>query len=67
LVDGKDGVGNVRRELLSKRRVEFCSERCSGDRKEKFSVNLLRELEVVEELSRTLLAMRFQWRRMTDY
>jgi hypothetical protein len=51
LVDGKDGIDDVGRELFGERAVEFCREGRPRNREEELSVDLLLELELVEELT----------------
>jgi hypothetical protein len=52
LVDGKDGIDNVRGELGCQCRVELRGKRCTRDVEEEFSVDVLGKLERVKELAK---------------
>jgi hypothetical protein len=49
-VDGKDGIDDVRGELLGESTAQLCGEGGTGDRKQQLAVNGTLELEIVEEL-----------------
>ena len=51
-LDGKDGIDNVRGELLGEGIVQLGGKRRPSDREEEFAVNGPRKLEIVEELEK---------------